>query len=152
MRFIGVLGDFNVVPIGFMQFLLKQLNWFCVKYCFKYDGIFCVICLFHRRWNNETDRKMIRYVTFKNGSFKDSVSERVCENMVYCGCRFSRNSSWFVYCWFLFFLFERISIARDSMPLLLILRSGFTIKSNDLWIYIEAPSPLRSPLAWCVLL
>ena len=42
---------------------------------------------------------MIRYVPFKNGSFKDSVSEKVCENMIYCSCGFERNSSWFVYCW-----------------------------------------------------
>ena len=62
-------------------------------------AVFFVICLFHRRWNNETDRKMIRHVTFRNGSFRDIVSERVCENMIYCGCRFSPNSSWFVYCW-----------------------------------------------------
>ena len=60
---------------------------------------FVLFVCFIARWNHETDRKMIRYVTFKNGSFKDSVSERVCENMIYCGCRFSRNSSWFVYCW-----------------------------------------------------
>ena len=70
-----------------------------VSNTFKYDGSFCVICLFHRRWNNETYRKMIRYVTFKNSSFKDSVSERVCENMIYCGGRFLRNSTWFFYCW-----------------------------------------------------
>ena len=99
IRFFGVLAGFTVIATGFIQFLFKQFNWFCVKYSFKYVDTSCVICLFHRGWNHETHRKMIRYVTFKNGSFKDSVIERACENMIYCSCRFSSNSSWFVYCW-----------------------------------------------------
>ena len=42
-------------------------------------NISCVFvnCLFHRRWNHETDKKMIRYVPFKNGSFKDREKEFV---------------------------------------------------------------------------
>ena len=63
------------------------INMMVLFVCFIEDGIMKQI------------RKVIRYVTFKNGSFKASDSERVCENIIYCSCRFSRNSDWFVYCW-----------------------------------------------------
>ena len=70
-------------------------------------------------------------VTFKNGSFSDSVSEKVCENMIYCGCHFSRNSSWFVYFWN-----HSVSIdyIEKSLHFLFVSwSSSFRLKSTAIW-------------------
>ena len=94
--------------------------------------VFCLfVCLFNRRWNYKTDKKIIRYVTFKNGSLKDHASEKVCENMIYCSCCFSCNSSWFVYC-------SNRTIFIEIIPFLctflfLSWSSRFRLKSSAIW-------------------
>ena len=42
---------------------------------------------------------MVRYLTFKNGHFKDSISEKLEKNMIHCSCCFLCNPNWFIYCW-----------------------------------------------------
>ena len=65
-----------------------------------YIKIFSVsfICLFCRTWNRKRP-KITKNTTFKNGSFKSCLCERVCENMIYSSCCFLRNSSGFICCW-----------------------------------------------------